>query len=270
MPKKTDIDIEFAAPLWLNKNRKAFLQSRRIKLLEKIEEHGSISQASKAAGMSYKGAWDAVNSMNNLADKPLTVNVTGGRSGGGTFLTEEGRSLIQMFRMVEMEHGRALLNIGKTTEDMERALNLMRRISMRISAKNICYGKVCDIRIESLLAEICIELKSGHLIHSIITAESVETLGLVVGEGAYAVIKASAVLMSSDAGGLKISAGNLLSGRVVSIRTDDVMGEVVLDIGGGDTLTATVTAGGARSLGVKEGDAACAIIDASNVIIGVE
>ncbi len=76
--------------------------------------------------------------------------------------------------------------------------------------------------------------------------------------------------MSSDVGSLKISAGNLLSGRIVSIRTDEVMGEVVLDIGGGDTLTATVTAGGAHNLGVKEGDEACAIIDASNVIIGVE
>ena len=141
---------------------------------------------------------------------------------------------------------------------------------MRISAKNVCYGTVCDIRLENLLAEVCIELKSGHRIISIITAESVETLSLVVGEGAYAVIKASSVLISSDVGGLKISAGNQLPGKVVSIRTDAVMGEVILDIGGGDTLSATVTAGGALSLGVLEGDAACAIIDASNVIIGVE
>ena len=141
-----------------------------------------------------------------------------------TTATEEGRSLIQMFRMVELEHGRALLNIGKTTDDLERALNLMRRISMRISAKNICYGTVCDIKLDNLLAEVCIELKSGHRIVSIITAESVETLGLIVGEGAYAVIKASSVLVSSDIGDLRISAGNQLRGRVVSIRTDAVMG----------------------------------------------
>lgn len=55
MPKNTVPKVEFAAPLWLNKNRKAFLQGRRIELLEKIEEHGSISKASKVAGMSYKG-----------------------------------------------------------------------------------------------------------------------------------------------------------------------------------------------------------------------
>jgi molybdate transport system regulatory protein len=270
MTKNTDRDVEFAAPLWLNKNRKAFLQGRRIELLEKIEEHGSITKASRAAGMSYKGAWDAVNSMNNLADKPLTINLTGGRAGGGTCLTEEGRNLVRMFRLVEMEHGRALLNIGKNAGDLERALNLMRRISMRLSAKNVCYGVVRDIRIENLLAEVCLELKSGHRISSIITAESVETLGLVAGESAYAVIKASSVLIATDAGGLRISAGNLLRGRVVSIRTDAVMGEVVLDIGAGDTVVATVTAAGADHLGMSEGDEACAVIDASNVIIGIE
>ncbi|WP_020676735.1 TOBE domain-containing protein [Geopsychrobacter electrodiphilus] len=270
MEKKADQMVEFAAPLWLNKNRKAFLQSRRIELLEKIAEHGSITKAAKAAGMSYKGAWDAVNSMNNLADKPLTVNVTGGRTGGGTFLTEEGRSLIQMFRMVEKEHGKALLNIGKNADDLDRALNLMRRISMRISAKNVCYGIIRDIKVENLLAEVCLELKSGHRIYSIITAESVDTLGLVEGEDVYAVIKASSVLISSDLGSVRISARNQLSGRIVSVRTDAVMGAVVLDIGGGDTISATVTAGGVGSLGVVEGDEACAIIEASNVIIGVE
>lgn len=266
----TNKDVEFVAPLWLNKDRKTFLQSRRIELLEKIEEHGSITKAAKAAGISYKGAWDAVNGMNNLADKPLTVNVTGGRTGGGTFLTEEGRSLIQMFRMVELEHSRSLHKIGKNAEDLERALNLMRRISMRLSAKNVCYGTVCQIRVDNLLAEVSLELKSGNRICSIITAESVETLGLAVGEGAYAVIKASSVLISSDIGEVRLSASNLLRGRVVSIRTAAVMGEVILDIGGGDTIAATVTAGGALNLGVNEGDQACAVIDASNVIIGVE
>jgi len=263
-------DVEFTAPLWLNKNRKAFLESRRIDLLEKIEEHGSISKASKAAGMSYKGAWDAINSMNNLADKPLTINMTGGRHGGGTVLTEEGRSLVRMFRMVESEQSRTLLKIGKNADDLEHVFSLMRRISMRISAKNVCYGIIREIRTDNLLAEICLELKSGHRIYSIITAESVETLGLVIGESAYAVIKASSVMVSSDVGETRLSAKNLLRGRVVSVRTDAVMGEVILDIGGGDTISATVSAGGANNLNVREGDEACAIIDASNVIIGIE
>jgi molybdate transport system regulatory protein len=270
MPNKKTQTVEFTAPLWLNKNRKAFLESRRIELLEKIEEHGSITKAAKTAGMSYKGAWDAVNSMNNLADKPLTINMTGGRHGGGTVLTEEGRSLIRMFRMVESEQSRSLLNIEKNADDIDRVFKLMRRISMRISAKNVCYGTVCDIRAENLLAEVCLKLKSGHQIYSIITAESVETLGLVVGADAYAIIKASSVMVLSDTGEARLSARNLLHGRVVSVRTDEVMGQVILDIGGGDTISATITAGGVRNLNICEGDEACAIIDASNVIVGIE
>lgn len=46
--------------------------------------------------------------------------------------------------------------------------------------------------------------------------------------------------------------------------------KVLFDVGGGDALSATVTAGGTRILGVGEGDEVCAIIEASNVIIGVE
>lgn len=47
------------------------------------------------------------NSINNLVDRPLTVNLVGGRDGGGTYLTDEGHELIWMFRMVEVEHHRA-------------------------------------------------------------------------------------------------------------------------------------------------------------------
>ena len=220
--------------------------------------------------MSYKGAWDAVNSMNNLATSPLTINVTGGRTGGGTFLTEEGRRLIRMFRMIESEHGKSLSNLGKNVDDLDRVFTLMQRISMRLSAKNVFYGIVREIRVENLLAEIRLELQSGKSIYSLITTESVETLGLVPGEGVYAVVKASSVMISSDVGAMRLSARNLLAGRVVSIRTDAVMGEVILDIGGGHTVAATVTAGGVQNLDINEGDEACAIIDASNVIIGVE
>lgn len=77
-------------------------------------------------------------------------------------------------------------------------------------------------------------------------------------------------MISGAIGEMRISATNQLRGRVVSVRTDAVMGEVILDIGGGDTITATVTAGGVRNLGLSEGAEACAVIDASHVIMGVE
>ena len=55
----------------------------RIKLLEKVAEHGSIAKAAKATGFSYKTAWDAVNAVNNLLPLPAFVTKAGGRSGSG-------------------------------------------------------------------------------------------------------------------------------------------------------------------------------------------
>ena len=55
----------------------------RIELLAAIGETGSISAAARAVGMSYKGAWDAIDAMNNLADEPLVTRATGGKRGEG-------------------------------------------------------------------------------------------------------------------------------------------------------------------------------------------
>ena len=74
---KLEVDTEFGT----------FLGDTRIRLLEAIDQHGSISQAAKAVPISYKAAWDAVDAMNNLADQPLVVRSTGGKNGGGTQLT---------------------------------------------------------------------------------------------------------------------------------------------------------------------------------------
>ena len=57
----------------------AFLGDTRIKLLEAIALHGSISQAAKTVPLSYKAAWDAIDAMNNLAPEPLVIRTTGGK-----------------------------------------------------------------------------------------------------------------------------------------------------------------------------------------------
>ena len=73
---RLEVDTEFGS----------FLGDTRIRLLEAIDKHGSISQAAKAVPLSYKAAWDAIDAMNNLADQPLVVRSTGGKNGGGTLL----------------------------------------------------------------------------------------------------------------------------------------------------------------------------------------
>jgi len=90
---KLQVDTEFGT----------FLGDTRIRLLEAIGTHGSISQAAKAVPLSYKAAWDAIDAMNNLADHPLVIRSTGGKNGGGTAITDYGHKVVALNRALEAE-----------------------------------------------------------------------------------------------------------------------------------------------------------------------
>lgn len=103
-PRASSINV--VGGLWLSVGEVAFLGEGRIGLLEQIGERGSITQASKAAGISYNAAWDAVDAMNNLAPAPVVATATGGRGGGGARLTDEGRRLTAAYRAIAAEYRR--------------------------------------------------------------------------------------------------------------------------------------------------------------------
>lgn len=80
-----------------------FFGPGRLELLENIIETGSISQAAKQMNMSYKKAWDLVNSMNQHTIKPIVITQIGGEKGGGTMVTDEGKLLIRAFKKLYEE-----------------------------------------------------------------------------------------------------------------------------------------------------------------------
>jgi molybdopterin-binding protein len=69
---------------------------------------------------------------------------------------------------------------------------------MKISARNMLKGKVVQIKVGVVNTEVIVELTGGAQIVSVITKESAENLGLVVGKSVYAVIKASNVMIAVD------------------------------------------------------------------------
>lgn len=69
---------------------------------------------------------------------------------------------------------------------------------MKLSARNVLKGKVVQLKPGAVNTEVVIELSGGAQIVSIITEESAENLGLAVGKQAYAVIKASNVMVAID------------------------------------------------------------------------
>lgn len=72
----------------------------RLELLHHIEQTGSINQAAKAMKMSYKRAWDLIQSLNQLGGQPLVETKTGGPKGGGAVLTVAGITYLRQYETV--------------------------------------------------------------------------------------------------------------------------------------------------------------------------
>ncbi len=69
---------------------------------------------------------------------------------------------------------------------------------MKISARNVLKGKVKQVKPGAVNTEVIMELSNGTEVVSIITKQSAENMGLAVGKEAYAVIKASSVMIMVD------------------------------------------------------------------------
>ena len=73
----------------------------KIRLLELVEETGSISAAGRALAMSYRQAWLLIDEMNRMFAAPVVVAQTGGGGGGGASLTATGKALVRRYRALE-------------------------------------------------------------------------------------------------------------------------------------------------------------------------
>lgn len=240
----------------------------RVELLERIDASGSISQAAREMGMSYKAAWDAVEGVNNLSDQPLVERTIGGRHGGGTRLTEQGRRLIEVYRAAEVQFSEFLARLGCGIADFDHFYELMRRLGMKTSARNEIAGPVKKLTYGTVDAEVVLDIGGGDEIVAIITRTSAESLGLHQGTPAYALIKASWVILTS-VDEVRTSARNRLQGMVEAVETGALNSEVTLTLPGGKHLYAVITNDGLQALDIRVGVPVSALIKASHVIIAV-
>ena len=270
MGRRTGGGVSVAATLSLRRADKAFLGGDRIGLLEAIDRSGSITKAAREVGVCYKTAWDAVDAMNNAAERPLVERAAGGRGGGGTVLTDEGKETVRLYRVLREEHQRFVGRLEERLGDVGRFYSLVRRVAMRVSARNVFLGKVAAVRKGAVNTEVTIALKGGETLCSVITNESARVLGLKTGMEAYAFFKASAVILGKDLHDAKVSARNVLCGTVDRIAHGPVNAEVTVVLPGGSVLTAIITGESARRLSLAKGDPVCALVKASSVILGVD
>ena len=243
----------------------------RIRLLQAVAREGSISAGAKAAGLTYKAAWDALDAMANLFGRPLLETRTGGKAGGGARLTPTGIRVIEAYSRLEAEMTRVLRTLEP--ELAGSGISLLHLVSgflMRTSARNALRGTIKEIRSDTLNAEIAVTVSDGTTIYALVTNESVRALGLCVGREAILLIKASFVVIVPGEHAPPTSARNCLRGVVRRCETSPVSAEVVLDIGGSKTLAATITAASAAALGLAPGQPACALFDAAHVIVAID
>jgi len=69
---------------------------------------------------------------------------------------------------------------------------------------------------------------------------------------------------------MKLSARNQFKGKIIEIKEGSVNGIVKIDIGGGNTITSTISMDSIRELGLKVGSDAYAIVKATSVMVGID
>jgi molybdate transport system regulatory protein len=109
----------------------------KVQLLEAIRDTGSISQAGRSLGMSYRRAWLLVDDMNRCFREPVVTAQPGGSQGGGAALTTFGEKVVRKYRTIESEATAAarpqLNDLEAAVRSSRRGASKLRKTSIRAS-----------------------------------------------------------------------------------------------------------------------------------------
>lgn len=241
------------------------LDARFFALLDALQATGSISRAARTAGLSYKGAWLMLDAAGNLANEPLLRT-----SSAGTDLTDAARTLLAAWQTLQHDHREFLRTQQARLAQLPALQGLLRRMSMKTSARNQFAGTVGVIDLGPVSAQVTIALGGGGEIVAAMTTASAKRLKLKKGKEVLALIKASSVVLVSDFGGWQLSARNQLAGTVSRIERGAVSSLVVLTLPGGAAITATVTNEAVDALALAVGTAATAVFKAYAVMVAAQ
>jgi len=140
---------------------------------------------------------------------------------------------------------------------------------MKTSARNQFSGEVSGVKHGAVNDEVTLRTGDGLEIVAIITHGSAQSLGLAAGKKAFALVKASSVIVMVDVAKHQVSARNCIAGSVASVTKGAVNSEVTISAGGAQ-IAAIITNDSVERLGLASGKPATAIFKASSVIVGVE
>jgi molybdate transport system regulatory protein len=231
---------------------------KRVEILRRVGQVGSISQAARDAGVSYKAAWQALDTLSNLAGSALVERAVGGAGGGGARLTRAGEQLLQAADALATARDQVLARLGGKRQQAQGFAGLGLRTSMR----NQLPCTVGALRSSGGAVRARLRLAGGQDLAARITRESAQLLGLHAGQPVLALCKAMAVQVGAEPA--QTEGGNLLEG-VVARAVPHGAGEIVLTLEGGQQLVGFAAAGH----GLRRGAATWACVSETAVVIAL-
>ena len=139
---------------------------------------------------------------------------------------------------------------------------------MKLSARNQFAGTVAKVNEGAVNGIVTIDV-NGTPVSATISMAAIKELGLEPGRKAYAVIKATEVMVGLGEH-LTLSARNQFPGTVVSVEKGAVNSIVKLSVLGGNTMSATISNAAVEELGLAEGVKALAVVKATSVMVGID
>ncbi|MDP3009983.1 MAG: TOBE domain-containing protein [Methylococcales bacterium] len=229
-------------PVWVEGELRlaGALDNRIIGLLTAIQQTGSLNQAAKQLGLSYKGAWQILERTNNSAPKILVTTATGGSKGGGSCLTDAGQALLTLFTHLEQQHQHFIEQLNRNLADNPDMVLLLQRLVVKTSAPNQLFGRVTDIRASSVNAEVMVQLKGGETIVTSTDLTVLAELDLTVGVDAVLLISSADITLVIDKGRYQFSGRNQLAGQVLLMQQTATHTDVTVLLPSGETLIANI------------------------------
>ncbi|GGO77316.1 molybdenum-dependent transcriptional regulator [Marinobacterium nitratireducens] len=244
-----------------------FINPKRIRLLEQIREQGSISRGAKAAGVSYKFAWDAVADMNALAGRPLVSRETGGKGGGGARLTGYGERLLNIYRLLNQIEAMAVAAVQDERVSLDSLLSVVSRMGLQTSARNQLIGRVEQLNPNDISHKVSVRLENGDLIHADITERSARRLKLETGKEVLALVKAPWVQLACASEAPSEARDNRLYGTLVGIDQGAEFDEYRIALAGDEPLCALVSRIGPPATSFRIGEPLVARFAPDQVIL---
>ncbi len=231
---------------------------KRLDILRRLQDAGSISEAARRAGVSYKAAWQAIDILSNLAGTPLVEKVVGGSGGGGAQLTQAGKELLKAAVDLELAKSQLVKNASTKAAKTQAHGFLGLRTTMRNQFP--CVVKALSKKVG--FVRVAMATRGGAILTSRITSASAELFELHVGQAVLVLCKATAVNITKAT---SEPHKNRLKGMVVRKSRGSTSGEVSLLLEPGITLVGFVD----RLSAFHISDDAMAEIDESALVLAL-